>query len=83
LDLVQLDKPLLKNIDEFGAGFTHSSRPISDSRVELIGTYCPSIVPFEPELSRMMASKTEKTKLASHFDHLKRVPDTDQVEYKA
>jgi hypothetical protein len=59
LDLVQLDKPLLKNIDEFGAGFIHSTRPISDSRIELIGTYCLRIVPFEPELSRMIASKTE------------------------
>jgi hypothetical protein len=83
LDLVQLDKALLKNIDEFGAGFIHSTRPISDSHIELIGTYCPSIVPFGPELSRMIAFKIEKTKLASHFDHLKVVPDTDQVEYKA
>jgi hypothetical protein len=64
-DLLQLGKPLLKNIAEFGAGFTHSKRPISGSCIELIGAYCPSIVPFESELSRMIASKTEKTKHGS------------------
>lgn len=77
MDLIQLDKPLHKDIAEFGAGFIQSTRIISDSRTELIDTYCLGIVPFEPGLSRMLeASKMEKIKLVSHFDQLKRVRDT-------